>query len=155
MSHRVAIASSDGKYINLHFGQADRFIVVDVGETGYAVAETRQCAPACACAANEKGGFDNIAGLLSDCEAVFVSRIGGAAAQAMFLKGVRVFETPYFIEDVLNKIVNEKLLEADGKSPQESHDMSPLGDRGDFQGGRRSQAAGGILKVEGTINING
>jgi predicted Fe-Mo cluster-binding NifX family protein len=125
MPHRVAIASSDGKFIDLHFGQAGRFIVVDVDEAGYAVMETRKCSPACACAAGEKNGFDSIASLLRDCEAVFVSRIGPAAAQAMSPKGIRVFEAPYFIEDVLNRVVNEKLLEADGKSPQLPHGIPP------------------------------
>lgn len=110
MPHRIAIASSDGKYVDLHFGHADRFIVVDIGDSGYGVAERRSCEPACD-GLDEQSGFDRVAEALLDCEAVFVSRIGPAAAQAMAAKGIRVFEAPHFIEDVLNKIVKDKLLD--------------------------------------------
>jgi nitrogen fixation protein NifX len=111
MTHRIAVASSDGKYIDLHFGHADRFIIVDVNSEGYITAETRQCDPACRGFDHDTSSFDAIAALLHDCEAIFVSRIGRAAAQYLFVKGVRAFEAPYFIEDVLNKIVYEHLLD--------------------------------------------
>jgi predicted Fe-Mo cluster-binding NifX family protein len=110
MSHRIAFASSDGKYIDTHFGHADRFIIVDVSETSYAVAETRTVEPVCD-GQDEQRSFDRVGQALSDCEAVFVSRIGRAAAQALFVKGIRVFEAPFFIEDVLNLIISDRLLD--------------------------------------------
>lgn len=110
MTHRVAIASSDGKFIDQHFGHANRFIIVDVTDTGYAVVENRVAPPVCN-GSDEPSGFQRTARLLKDCDAVFVSRIGGPAAQAMFSEGIRVFESLHFIEDVLNKLIANRLLE--------------------------------------------
>lgn len=109
-AHRVAIASSDGKFIDQHFGHADRFIIVDVASSGYSVVGKRAVPPACD-GTDEPSKFRHTAQLLKDCDAVFVSRIGKPAAQAMFLEGIRVFEAPYFIEDVLNKLIADGLLD--------------------------------------------
>lgn len=111
MTHRIAIASSDGKYIDLHFGHADRFIIADVDGDGYSVKETRPCEPACRGGDPERHDFGPAANLLADCEAVFVSRVGPAAARELLVRGVRVFEAPYFIQDVLDRIVGEGLLD--------------------------------------------
>ena len=111
MAHRIAIASSDGKYIDQHFGHAERFIIVDVTEEGYAVAETRASDPACRGFEHSESSFDAIIALLKDCEGVFVSRVGPSAAQYVLQHGLRVFEAPYFIEDVLDKLVRDGVLE--------------------------------------------
>lgn len=42
MSYKIAVASSDGVYIDLHFGGVEEFIIVDVKNDGrYTIAETR------------------------------------------------------------------------------------------------------------------
>lgn len=111
MTHRIAIATSTGKFIDLHFGHADRFLIVDVDEAKYAVVETRQVSPACRGAGHDENAFDSTIELLRDCEGVFVSRIGHGAAQYVLERGLRVFEAPYFIDDVLKKLIEDRLLD--------------------------------------------
>lgn len=112
MPHRIALASSDGKVINQHFGHADRFHIVDLNEDNYAFVETRHHLPACNNQEHHNNSFDSILELLADCEGVFVSRIGLGAASYLNAKGLRVFEAPYPIESVLNQLLAEKLLDA-------------------------------------------
>jgi nitrogen fixation protein NifX len=116
MPHRIAIATSTGKFIDLHFGHADRFLIADVGENGYSVVETRHASPACQCLEHEKSSFDASIELLRDCEGVFVSKIGYLAAQYVASRGLRVFEAPYFIEDVLKKLISEQILDNNRES---------------------------------------
>ena len=49
MSVRVAVASSDGKYINQHFGHAHQFLIFDVqGEHDYKfLGNSRTLLPSC------------------------------------------------------------------------------------------------------------
>lgn len=110
MSHRIAIATSDGIVINQHFGHADRFLIVDVDDQEHRLVETRLVKPACSGFEHEETGLDGIIARLKDCEGVFVSRIGSGAAQLVAQRGLRVFEAPYAIEDVLDKLVAEDTL---------------------------------------------
>ena len=114
MAYRVAVASTDGKVVNEHFGHAEAFHVFDVGETGFTFLESRAVAPACGPDGHEDSAFDRIVALLSDCDAIFVARIGHGAAEYMISRGVRVFESPYAIEDVLAKVVQDRLLSTPG-----------------------------------------
>lgn len=111
MLHRIAMASSDGKVINQHFGHADRFHIVDIDEAGYTFIETRLNHPACDHQGHSLSAFDTTIDLLSDCDGIFVSQIGNAAASYLTCKGVRVFVTPYPIADVLRKLVTDKILD--------------------------------------------
>ncbi|MBP2045245.1 NifB/NifX family molybdenum-iron cluster-binding protein [Methanobacterium aggregans] len=54
ISIRVAVASSDGKYVNQHFGHAGQFLIFDVDRSGnYEFLELRENVPSC------KGGEAN------------------------------------------------------------------------------------------------
>lgn len=111
MSNRIAIASTDGIVINQHFGHADRFHIVDIEENGYSFVETRKVAKCCNGGEHEESSFETVASTLGDCKAIFVSRIGPGAATYMEAKGFEIFEAPYVIEDVLKKVIDEKILE--------------------------------------------
>jgi predicted Fe-Mo cluster-binding NifX family protein len=114
VAHRVAIASSDGRFIDTHFGHADRFEVYEIAEAGSTFVETRMTGPACGDGGHDESSFDATLSVLSDCEAVFVSVIGYGAAAYLNRKGMRVFESPYSaIEDVLTKVLADGLLEPD------------------------------------------
>jgi nitrogen fixation protein NifX len=110
MAHRVAVASTDGKVVNQHFGHAEGFHVFDVVDGGFSYVETREVRPVCGPDGHEDSGFDAVVETLKDCEAIFVARIGPGAARYMISKGVRVFEAPYAIEEVLENVVRNKLL---------------------------------------------
>jgi nitrogen fixation protein NifX len=112
MAHRIAVASSDGRLIDTHFGHARRFDVYELDDGGSSFVETRSARSACTGAGHDESAFDNTLALLGDCEAIFVSVIGYGAAAYLSGKGMRVFESPYFaIPDVLEKVRAEGLLE--------------------------------------------
>lgn len=110
MPHRIAIASTDGKVINQHFGHAESFHIIDLYEDSYSFVETRVNTPTCTGQEHPAHAFDRVIRLLSDCEAIFVSRIGLSAASQLNSKGIRVFETPYPVDLVLDKLVADKIF---------------------------------------------
>lgn len=44
---RVAVASTDGKYVNDHFGRAKQFLIFDINGSEYQFLELRQNTPSC------------------------------------------------------------------------------------------------------------
>lgn len=111
LSVRAAIASTDGIVVNEHFGRADRFHIYELSDSGFRFIETRFTDKCCHGGEHEDISFDRIAEALSDCKAVFVSKIGYGAAAYMESKGFEIFESPNFINDVLQKVIDEKILE--------------------------------------------
>lgn len=108
---RAAIATTDGKVINEHFGRAKAFYIVDLTESGYFFTETREINPCCHHQEHSENDFDKVISLLSDCDGVFVSKIGTVASTYLISHGLRVFEAPGFIEDVMNKVIRDRLLD--------------------------------------------
>lgn len=89
--------------VNRHFGKADRFLIVDVGDE-IEVKETRDVTPVC----NRRDHDDNrllqTAQILSDCGYILVSRIGPEAANLLASKGIEAFEIPGEILDSIQKL---------------------------------------------------
>ena len=105
MSVRIAVASSDGKVVNSHFGHAGQFLVFDMDEEGFAWKETRTNEPAC-----QSGGHDGDAlaasvALIRDCDLVLVSRVGPGAVQALEQAGVHPLEVSDYIPNALGKLL--------------------------------------------------
>ncbi|SNQ62843.1 NifB/NifX family molybdenum-iron cluster-binding protein [Candidatus Methanoperedens nitratireducens] len=101
-SLKMAIASSDGKVINQHFGKARRFIIIESDGEEIKVVEVRENNPACGTL--EYGGhaddtLDRSISLIGDCDAVLCSRVGGGAADTLFSRGIEPVEAPGFIEE--------------------------------------------------------
>ena len=111
MSYRIAVASSGGVEVDLHFGHAGEFQIYDVEGDNYRFVESRYARPSCQHQSHNTNRFDRIIELLSDCDAIFVSRIGNGAAEYMITNGVRVFEAPYKINEVIQIVLEQKLLE--------------------------------------------
>ena len=98
----VAVATSDGKVINQHFGKARRFIIIESDGEIIKVLETRENNPACGTL--EYGGHEDDAlgrsiSLIGDCHAVLCSRIGGGAYEELSRRGIEPVEAPGFIEE--------------------------------------------------------
>lgn len=108
MSYRIAVASTDGKVINVHFGRADKFLVFEVEDSTFKFIELRSSNPPCSDFQHEQSAMDAAVGIFSDCEAVFALRIGPGAARALILKGIRPFEAGCFIEDAIKKYIELK-----------------------------------------------
>lgn len=109
MSIRIAFASTDGAYIDQHFGSARFFQIYDIDDTVYEPVETRTTQARCQ--GNCEGGFDHLYEALKDCDAVFVLKIGQGAAAYMIGRGKRVFEAQGAVEDILEQIIVSNLLE--------------------------------------------
>lgn len=108
---RIAIATSDGKTVNEHFGHAKFFRVYQTDENTYEYIELRDAVAACQHSlGHDVTRFDKIIELLSDCDALLVEKIGAGAAAYLIEKNVRVFEVSGSIDAVLKKIVSDKLL---------------------------------------------
>lgn len=112
MSVRVAVASTDGKVVNQHFGHADIFYLfeIDTDNNRFDYIDKRGIEPCCNSFGHSQQAFENVAEKISDCKAIIVSQIGEGAVNFFESKGFEVVEAPYLIVDVLNKILQDKLI---------------------------------------------
>lgn len=111
MSVKVEIASTNGKVINEHFGRATKFHIFELDNSSFKFLESRTVQRCCNGGEHENSAFEKVANILNDCKAIFVAKIGIGASNYMEGKGFIIFEAPYIIEDVLNKVLKENLLE--------------------------------------------
>ena len=115
MAYRIAIASTDGIVVNQHFGHAERFHIAELdAETGkYKFAGTREVERVCQGHYHNESSFDKVVDVLSDVHAVLVAKIGQGASQQLESRGLTVYEAPFPIEPLIEKIIKEKLWEVD------------------------------------------
>ncbi|MDR3592122.1 MAG: NifB/NifX family molybdenum-iron cluster-binding protein [Negativicutes bacterium] len=107
MAFRVAVASSDGKFINQHFGRAQAFLIYELNEgdsEGFRFVERRETKPPCSYQQHDDDLLTAAAALVSDCRTVLVSQIGPGAVQALAAHGVNALEAPAFIDEALAKL---------------------------------------------------
>lgn len=108
---KIALASSDGININEHFGKAIFFRVYELNNNEYRFIESRDAVAACQhTRTHNSTDFDTVVNLLSDCDALLVSKIGEGAAAYVISKGLRVFEVSGSIDGVLNKLLADKVF---------------------------------------------
>jgi nitrogen fixation protein NifX len=110
MIQRIAIASTDGENIDSHFAQARQFYIFDIYDEEYQQVEVRKSPGVLSHSAAD---LQQVVALLEDCTGIFVSKIGYGAAQKCFSAGLRVFEAPYSIQAVLNKVIAKQILAND------------------------------------------
>lgn len=107
MSYKIAVASSDGKVVNQHFGHSKQFIVFEVEDTGiWSFKETRITNPVCSNGEHKESSMQQAVSLLSDCKVVIVSQIGFVAEQALKAEGVLAYTISDFIDIALTEVVN-------------------------------------------------
>lgn len=85
-AERVAVASRDGKRINVHLGHVRAFYVFDVDRQGVRFVERRDVGGSDPDA--QRTPMPDIFEALRDCQAVFVSKIGENRRDALQSKGV-------------------------------------------------------------------
>lgn len=111
MKWKAAVASSDGKVINQHFGRAKEFLIFEITNQDFQFLELRQNNPACGLGEHHEDAMTKTVELLSDCRVVLVSQIGPGAVEALRRKGIQAFAVPVFIEEALHKITaSQKFL---------------------------------------------
>ncbi|WP_038286536.1 NifB/NifX family molybdenum-iron cluster-binding protein [Acetivibrio straminisolvens] len=109
MGYKVAVASSDGKVVNTHFGRALNFMIFEVDDSGWEFVESRENRPACLNGDHSEDGLLYTAQLLSDCKVVLVAMIGPGAAQVLEQKGIKAFSLAGYIDELLDRLTNQKI----------------------------------------------
>ena len=133
MSIKVAIASSDGLNINLHFGQAKEFIIYEAQNGAFVKKETRalplvvepvettsegECNPAggfgcgsgCGgggggcCGGGAGGPASPVVELLSDCRSVVAAQFGQNIRRQFERKAISVFDIELPVSEALEKL---------------------------------------------------
>ncbi|HEX2955104.1 MAG TPA: NifB/NifX family molybdenum-iron cluster-binding protein [Bacillota bacterium] len=104
---RVAVASSDGKFVNDHFGRAHQFLIFEYIGGTYRFVEMRSNIPSCQWEKNEEDAHAQTIRNLKDCQAVLVSRIGPGALHTLASNGIRSYEIADYIEEALKRIAPE------------------------------------------------
>ena len=103
MSHKIAIATSDGKFVNQHFGRANQFLIVELKDDGsYEVLELRKNTPSC----NPSGGSttEDTIKIISDVDGVLVSQVGRGAGDKLIAHGIQPVIIPMLIDDALKRV---------------------------------------------------
>jgi predicted Fe-Mo cluster-binding NifX family protein len=96
---RIAVATSDGKNVDLHFGSADIFLIFEIEENNVNFLEIREKPRVLI---NEHSDRWTVSlKLLKDCDAIFCSRIGNEPKEALQNKGIETFESKKTIKEAV------------------------------------------------------
>jgi len=106
MAYRIAVASSDGKVVNQHFGKATKFLIFEVNDLNKSeFLEIRDASPFCNNGEHDDNRLLSAAEALEDCRAVLVAQIGNGAVGALARKGIDAFDIHGLIDSALEKLV--------------------------------------------------
>ena len=109
MKTRIAVASTDGKVVNQHFGKAEVFYILEADTEGriwWDLKEIRQVNAFCEGGEHQDDRLEEAVSRIADCEYVLVSKIGYRAANVLEAKGIRVFELPGMISESVEEMLN-------------------------------------------------
>lgn len=106
MSYKIAVASSDGKVVNQHFGRATQFLIFEIENGAFNFLELLDANPFCNQGEHDDNRLSSAVDALIECRAVLVSQIGNGAAETLRGRGIDVFDIHTFIEDALKKLIN-------------------------------------------------
>lgn len=104
---KIAVASTDGKLVNQHFGRADKFYILEADEdtAKFKLIEKRNGVPVCIDGDHEENQMKKAVNNLSDCQYVLVSRIGIRARNELEAFGLEVYEIPGIIGESVDKLI--------------------------------------------------
>lgn len=107
MSIKFAIASTDGKVINEHFGKAEKFYIYEVNKEGeHKLLEVRDAIALCQGGGHNEQLVDSVVNNFIDCSCLLVSKIGEAIDIAFSQKGILVFEVSDLISEGILRVVS-------------------------------------------------
>lgn len=124
MSVKVAIASSDGTQVDLHFGKTKRFFIYTLSDTTFVQTEIREvplvqeedstdfaCGNGCGsgsgcggCGGSASGPLAPSVQLLLDCRAIVAAQIGGNIRRQFERNAISCFDIELSVEEALQKL---------------------------------------------------
>lgn len=103
--YRVALASSDGESVNIHYGKCNLFYIYAIDDdVGYDLIEKRSVTSVCQDGSHVKSAMEESVKQFLDCKYVVASRIGPGAAQALTSEGIISMELPGSIDNAILKV---------------------------------------------------
>lgn len=87
-TRRVAIASKEGLAISEHFGHAKQFYIYDIQPDQCQLVEQRHVDHYCLGGSSDKSALAGILETISDCQAVFVAKIGDGPTEKLNARGI-------------------------------------------------------------------
>jgi len=85
---RVAVATKEGRAISEHFGHAKLFYIYDVQTDQCRLVEQRHVDHYCLGGHSDKSALAGILETISDCQAVFVAKIGDGPTEKLAARGI-------------------------------------------------------------------
>ncbi len=88
---RIAVASTNGKEVDLHFGKTTKFIVFEKQDGELVPIGERECSMLSVEDKNhpfDKERFESVYSAIKDCERVYVTRIGERPAKELKDQGI-------------------------------------------------------------------
>lgn len=105
MINRIAVASSDGKVVNQHFGHARQFLIFTLDNNSFTFQSIRKNLPSCNFGEHSEQGLLDTISLISDCHAVIAAKIGPGAEKKLKEKGIKAIGEVGYIDAALQKII--------------------------------------------------
>jgi predicted Fe-Mo cluster-binding NifX family protein len=85
---RVAVASKEGRAVSEHFGHAKVFHIYDVVDQACRLVAVRHVDHYCLGGHSDKNAMAGILQAVSDCQAVFVAKIGDGPTDKLRARGI-------------------------------------------------------------------
>jgi predicted Fe-Mo cluster-binding NifX family protein len=104
MDIQVAVASSDGASVNLHFGKANRFRIYRITDELCEFLEERVTVPACSGQQHDDNLLEQSAELIHDCKAVIAAQIGPGAIDILLYRRIRAFSLTGSIDEAMSTL---------------------------------------------------
>lgn len=108
LSFRIAVTSSDGKKIDEHFGKADKFLILEIENNNFKIVEERKNVPICSENGHTQDKVNKTVNIISDCSAVFTSRIGMGPTLVLQDKGIETYELSMSIGEAVQRYIKFK-----------------------------------------------
>jgi nitrogen fixation protein NifX len=105
---RIAIASSNGESVDQHFGQADNFLIYDVGDKEVAFVEDREVSIEQEYSHHSDEYLAQLVELLSDCSAVFVLKIGVRSYKYLYERNINSFEVDFPLHHIFKTLLKNR-----------------------------------------------
>jgi predicted Fe-Mo cluster-binding NifX family protein len=102
MAYRIAVTSSDGKNIDLHFGRAEFFHILEADGERWNFLELRAIEKTieetgeagCGCHGRADEQIKRTAGIIDDCAYLLTAKIGPKPAELLRKHGITALEAP-------------------------------------------------------------